>query len=434
MTDALLTPQPLDLSPEFEQALHLLENTSLSVFITGKAGTGKSTLLNYFRCHTRKKVIVLAPTGIAALNVDGMTLHSFFRLPSRPIHPSEIKAISGKRRELYQSIDTLVIDEISMVRADLLDVVDRFMRLNGRDPLQPFGGVQIVFIGDLFQLPPVVTTQEEDLFKTVYPSPFFFSANVMEILDLTLISLEKIYRQQEATFTQLLNAIRHNAITANELNLLNTRHLPEFKAPELAYYITLATTNKLAMEINNNHLAQLTTPEHIYTGKLTGEFDAKNTPTDLELTLKVGAQVMFVKNDSGQRWVNGTLGRVIALFSDCIQVETNAGDIYQVEPAKWEILKYEFDSKTARLTTNVIGSFTQYPLRLAWAMTIHKSQGKTFNNVVIELGRGAFAHGQLYVALSRCRTLDGLILRKPIRMSDVIVDERVIHFFERLKP
>ncbi|ALG68507.1 ATP-dependent DNA helicase [Beggiatoa leptomitoformis] len=427
-------PPSLEITPEFQHALHLLENTSLSVFLTGKAGTGKSTLLTHFRAHTRKKIVVLAPTGVAALNVDGSTLHSFFRLPSRPIHPSEVKPVSGKRRALYQSIDTLVIDEISMVRADLLDVIDQFMRLNGRDSLQPFGGVQMVFIGDLFQLPPVVAAQEEELFNTVYNSPFFFSANVMDILDITLIALEKIYRQQEQNFTQLLNAIRHNQITSTELMLLNTRHQPLFEVPDDAYYITLCTTNKLAMDINLVQLEKLTTPAYVFLGKLTGEFEAHNTPADIELTLKVGAQVMFVKNDVDQRWVNGTLGRVKQVNAHLVQVETTDGEIYQVEPVKWEILKYEYDASTARLTTAVIGSFTQYPLRLAWAMTIHKSQGKTFDNAVIELGRGAFAHGQLYVALSRCRTLDGLVLRKPVRASDVIVDKRVIHFFQQLKP
>jgi ATP-dependent DNA helicase PIF1 len=424
----------LEFTKEFSQAFELMEKNHPCVFITGKAGTGKSTLLDYFKRNTQKKIAVLAPTGVAALNVGGVTLHSFFRLAPRPIHPDELKPVRAKkRRKLYQSFDIIVIDEISMVRADMMDVIDRFMRLNGRQANQPFGGVQMIFIGDLFQLPPVVSSDEEaKLFSSTYQSPFFFSAKVFDEMDMAFVELTKVYRQKEQTFLDLLNTIRNNQAGPKDIEAINQRYQPQFEADINDYYITLTTTNQLAAQINTAHLEKLSTRLHQFEGEIKGKFEQSTLPTESTLSLKEGAQIMFVKNDSDWRWVNGTLGRIKKIKRDEIQVETSTKQIFTVKKVKWEILTYQFDDKTQTVSTDVIGSFTQYPLKLAWAMTIHKSQGKQFDRVIIDLGWGAFAHGQLYVALSRCKTLDGLILKKPVRPKDVIVDNRVIDFGMRL--
>ncbi|HAI68924.1 MAG TPA: AAA family ATPase [Gammaproteobacteria bacterium] len=407
-----------------------MEQTNQCLFITGKAGTGKSTLLAHFKQKSKKKVVVLAPTGVAALNVGGATLHSFFRLPPRPINLDEVKALRSKKRlKLYQSIDTIIIDEVSMVRADMMDVIDRFMRLNGKETSKPFGGVQMIFIGDLFQLPPVVSSDEEaKLFTTTYQSPFFFSAKIFEVLRMELVELTKVYRQKEQDFLQMLNSIRNNQACSSEIQQINQRYQPQFESELKEYYITLTTTNQLASKINTAHLEKLSTPNHQFEGEIKGKFDKGTLPTDLSLSLKEGAQVMFVKNDSEGRWVNGTLGRIKKIKKDQIQVETPDKISYTVKKAKWEIVTYQFEEKMQTVTTEVTGSFTQYPLKLAWAITIHKSQGKQFDKVIVDLGWGTFAHGQLYVALSRCKTLEGLILKSQVRPKDVIVDNRVIAF------
>jgi ATP-dependent exoDNAse (exonuclease V) alpha subunit len=420
----------LELTEEFSKAYDLMEYSKNCVFITGKAGTGKSTLLQYFKKRTQKKVVILAPTGVAALNVGGSTLHSFFRLPPRPLQDNEIKTVSGKRSKLYKSLETIIIDEVSMVRADMMDVIDKFMRLNSKTPAKPFGGVKMIFIGDLFQLPPVVSNNEEaQLFSTNYKSPFFFSAKVFDELKIDLIELTKVFRQKAQTFINLLNSIRNNQATQNEIQQINQRYQPQFDAKLEDYYITLATTNKIAAEINAAQLEKLATKMCTFQGKITGKFDKSSLPTDLDLTLKSGAQVMFVKNDSDGRWVNGTIGKIKSIKKDKIEIEMPNKITYTIKPVKWEIPNYTFDAKNKVVTTEVIGSFTQYPLKLAWAITIHKSQGKQFDKVIIDLGWGTFAHGQLYVALSRCKTMEGLILKKPIRLKDVIVDRRVIEFF-----
>ena len=426
----------IELTDEFAKAFHLMENTNQCVFITGKAGTGKSTLLQYFKGETDKDLVVLAPTGVAALNVGGATLHSFFRLPPRPIHPDEIKSLRSKsKRKIYQSIDIIIIDEVSMVRADMMDVIDRFMRLNGKNSNLPFGGVQMIFIGDLFQLPPVVSSDEEaKLFSTTYQSPFFFSAKVFDELGMKIVELTKVYRQKQQAFVELLNSIRNNQMGINDIQRINQRYQPQFESNLNDYYITLTTTNKIAAQINAAHLERLSTRLHHFEGEIQGKFDKGTFPTDLRLSLREGAQVMFVKNDSEGRWVNGTLGKIQKIKKDQIRVETADKNTYTVKPVKWEIASYQFDEKTHKLTTDVIGSFKQYPLRLAWGMTIHKSQGKQFDKVIIDLGWGTFAHGQLYVALSRCRTLEGLVLKTKVRPKDVIVDQRVVVFFSTPEP
>lgn len=422
----------LVLNSDFQYALERMENSNDLLFITGRAGTGKSTLLQLFRNTTRKKVVVLAPTGVAALNVKGQTIHSFFGFPPRLLDAR--KDIKRRRyRKLYERLDTVVIDEISMVRADMLDNIDYFLRLN-RDDARPFGGVQMVFFGDLFQLPPVVATEiEKQLFKTTYPSPYFFSSKVLQPpISLEMIELQKVYRQENRFFLRLLEAIRLNRIDFEELEALNERHLPKEPVPELA--ITLSARNARVNAINQAELDRIPMPVKHYTAKVTGNFPDRLFPTDAILGVKLNSQVMFLRNDPDKRFVNGTIGKVTKLEDDKITVlvEENGNQRYvETEPQEWEILKYKVDEeKPDAIKTETLGSFKQFPLRLAWSVTIHKAQGKTFDRVIIDLGKGAFEHGQTYVALSRCRTLEGIILRQPIRHRDVITDERIIDFYE----
>ncbi len=429
-----LPKQPLQLSGDFQYALDVLEKTDKSLFITGRAGTGKSTLLRLFRQSSRKKIVVVAPTGIAALNVGGQTIHSFFGFPPRPDFQDHIT--KRRNRRLYKNMDVLVIDEISMVRADLLDGIDRFLRLNRDNPI-PFGGVQLVLFGDLFQLPPVVSSPNEKmLFQLYYESPYFFSANVFEDIDfqLEMLELRTIYRQTERHFIRLLDAVRTNRVDYDDLEDLNERHIPKFESEE--NYITLSTRNAIVNKINSRELNCLVGDKYTYFAKVEGKFDPKQFPTDQVLQLKVGAQVMFLKNDPERQFVNGTIGKVIDLKDDLIKVritnQKGTKETIEVGKADWEILKYTTKKDTpSEISSEVIGTFSQYPLRLAWAITIHKSQGKTFDRVIIDLGSGSFEHGQTYVALSRCRTLEGIVLKQAIRQRDIMVDERIVEFYEQ---
>ncbi len=428
---------PLQLNDDFKYALDALEKTDQSLFITGKAGTGKSTLLQLFRNTTKKKVAVLAPTGVAALNVQGQTIHSFFGFPPRVITPSEAARHVTRKDllRLYKNLEVLIVDEISMVRADMLDGMDKFLRIN-RGNFRPFGGVQVVFFGDLFQLPPVVTRDpvEASYFSDYYESPYFFSAKIFQEPDfqLDMLELRKVYRQESRHFLRLLEAVRINQIDYDDLEDLNERHAPHFN--EMEGYITLCARNATADRINQRELTQLETPEFEFLASVKGQFDPGLYPTDAALRLRKGAQVMFVRNDlEDKQFVNGTIGKIIQLSQDSIVVETEeyGGKKRTIDVPKieWEIIRYRA-SVTGSIETEVAGSFTQYPLKLAWAITIHKSQGKTFDKVLIDLGGGAFEHGQLYVALSRCRTLEGIVLRQPIRTQDIITDERVVAFYE----
>lgn len=403
------------------------------MFITGRAGTGKSTLLQLFRNTTRKKVVVLAPTGIAALNVSGQTIHSFFGFPPRPLARHEIK--KRRNRRLYQNLEVLVIDEISMVRADLLDSIDYFMRINRGNPL-PFGGVQVVFFGDLFQLPPVVASEAEAmLFQSHYDSPYFFSAQVFaEGLEMEMLELQRVYRQDNRRFLRLLEAIRLNHVDYDDLEELNERYLPDFEPEE--FYITLSARNARVDSINNRKLDEIPLPERIYMAEIAGEFNPKLFPAEPALKLKLSAQVMLIKNDPERQFVNGTLGKVVELKDRevTVMIEERDGRTREVvvEPVEWEILKYKPGEKDpTQIETETIGTFKQFPLKLAWAVTIHKAQGKTFDKVIIDLGRGAFEHGQTYVALSRCRTLEGIVLRQPLQPRDVMTDERVVEFYQQ---
>ncbi len=424
--------QPIKLSSDFKAALDVLENTRTNVFVTGRAGTGKSTLLQLFRNTTKKKVVVLAPTGIAALHVQGVTIHSFFRFPGKPLSRSEIKKV--RYNKLYQKVDAIIIDEISMVRADMIDNMDAFLRLNGTRPGLPFGGVQMIFFGDLFQLPPVVSSEpERQLFKTFYDTAYFFSAKVFENdFEMEMLELHQTYRQKSRHFIRLLDAIRLNHTDYDDLEDLNERHIENFESDD--FYITLSPRNATVNAINKSELKKLDTEERSYAAKVSGFFDERRFPTDAILNLKMGAQVMFIKNDPDKKFVNGTIGKVVELEPDSIKVlvENEAGmeKLIKVEKLEWEILKYKVNEKN-EIETDVVGSFSQYPLRLAWAVTIHKSQGKTFDKVIIDLGKGAFESGQTYVALSRCRTLQGIVLKRKITPRDVMIDDRIVEFYER---
>ncbi len=421
----------IDLNDAFKKALYYMEETDRPVFITGRAGTGKSTLLGYFRERTEKNIAVLAPTGVAAVNIKGQTIHSFFNFKP-DITPHTIKNLRPRNREIYKKLDAIVIDEISMVRADLLDCIDGFLRLYGKKKSLSFGGIQMIFIGDLYQLPPVVTAKEKNLFVEFYRSPYFFDSKVFESLDMEFIELEKVYRQSDEDFIRLLNLIRNNTTTDKELEELNKRCIPDF-SPEGEFYIYLTTTNEHADRINRERLDEIEAKELTYHGILDGDFGEKDLPTSLTLTLKIGAQVMLLNNDSKERWVNGSIGRVVDIEkqkgeSDIVWVELEDGMVVDILPYKWEMFEFHYDKASRRIISDVVGSFIQYPLRLAWAITIHKSQGLTFDRVIIDIGRGTFSHGQLYVALSRCTSLNGLVLKRPIIKKHIFMDRRVVNF------
>jgi len=425
--------KPLELNGDFKYALDVLEKTNKSIFITGRAGTGKSTLLRLFRRTSRKKTVVLAPTGIAALNVKGQTIHSFCGFPPRFLTSRDIK-ISKRYKKLIKNIEVMVIDEVSMVRADILDAIDIFLQKN-RGSIAPFGGVQMVFIGDLFQLPPVIATDlEKRFFEFQYDSAYFFSAKVFERdFEMEMLELRKVYRQEARFFLRLLEAIRLNQADYEDLEDLNVRYDPNFDSTD--FYITLSPRNYLVDKINTQKLSEILALEYTFHAKIDGDFKPSQYPTEQILRLKEGSQVMFIRNDheSGD-YVNGTIGKVVSIDVDEIKVlieEGNESKTIEVHKIEWEILKYKQGNDPKEITSEVMGTFTQYPLKLAWAVTIHKSQGKTFDKVIIDMGKGAFEHGQTYVALSRCRTLEGIVLKQKIKPQDVMVDERVVEYYEQ---
>jgi len=423
---AVAIPDDFEIPPDIEQAFNLMEHSRRHVFITGKAGTGKSTLLQYFKEKTARNIAVLAPTGVAAINVGGSTIHSFFRFPPQLITPNEVRRVRGQEK-LFLALDTIVIDEISMVRADVMDAVDLALRLNRHRPDIAFGGVQVIFIGDLYQLPPVVEPELHDYLADSYESPYFFDARVFKENKFEVIELGKVFRQKDSGFVALLNKIRNNDLEASDLVNLNQRCDPSMGFEKGGLAITLTSTNRRASAINRSHLDALPSTGYTYDAVVSGNFDEASYPTDERLELKPGAQVMMVRNDPSKRWVNGSLGVVQNLSRDSIAVAL--GDaLCTVEPTEWEKIGYEYNKADGRIAPKVTGSFKQYPIRLAWAITIHKSQGKTFDNVIIDLGRGAFAHGQTYVALSRCRSIEGIRLMNPIRPSDIILDGTISQF------
>lgn len=514
----------LKLSDESKDVIDTLENSSESLFITGRAGTGKSTLLGYFRSTTKKNVVVVAPTGVAALNVRGQTIHGFFKFKiGMTVH--DVKKITAEiDQKMYKKIDMLIIDEISMVRADMFDCIDRFLRLNGKNPSEPFGGVQIVVIGDLFQLPPVVGPGEGYIFETKYESPYFFDAPAYKQGNFQVIELTQVYRQQDPVFIDILDKIRTGEADMQHVEYINrmcleidgkkvtmtdvqtadvviedslyvndegipiddeerdeegnivVKHEMTSKTPssmpskkeeliqdlkkqfdlngikglsfgvkttttsvstsadisdaasikKLTVY--LVTTNALADKINTEKLEEIKTPSKTYKGALVGRFEQKNAPAPEQLVLKLGAQVMTLKNDPSGKWVNGDIGTVEKLLDASVRIRFEDGRVEEVIGDTWEMVRYEYDELHDQLDSEVVGKYTQIPIKLAWAVTIHKSQGKTFDTAIIDFGRGTFAHGQAYVALSRVRSLQGITLKNPLRAQDVRIDERIRDF------
>jgi len=419
----------------FLRALFFLEKSSRSMFITGKAGTGKSTLVKLFTKYTKKKVLILAPSGISAINAGGQTIHSFFGFPLRPILPGD-KEIRRFKRDSYQAdvvknVDTIIIDEISMVRADLLDAIHYSLALNTGVKNAAFGGKQIVFIGDPFQLPPVVNDDAKQVISYLFPSPYFFDAMSFSRRYIEMIELQKVYRQKDGDFLLMLNKIRLNDCREKHVEILNKRFYPKYEPADNDYIITLCTTNKTADTINKHRLEKLEGQKYRYEGCVEGDFPTNSLPTEISLELKVGAQIIFIRNDFQQRWVNGTLAKITKLEDNSIEVMLENGDKHELEPHEWENTKYKWDLDKGKIEQEVLGTFTQFPIKLAWAITIHKSQGLTFDKAIIDIGRGTFAHGQLYVALSRCRTLNGLALRQKISPREIIVDSVVANAYAR---
>ncbi len=427
-----LSKQPLTLSHELKYALDTLEHSGKSVFISGRAGTGKSTLLQLFRSTSRKRIAVVAPTGVAALNVSGQTIHSFFKFAPRLLAPHDIQKV--KNRRLYKNLEVLIIDEISMVRADMFENIDLFLRIN-REVNAPFGGVRVIVFGDLFQLPPVVASDfERKYLAERYKTPYFFSSRAYKSImyEMEIIELNTVYRQSERHFINILDQIRSKAIDWEDLEDLNHRVLEEGEEVQHGS-ITLTTRNDTANQINKDRLNELESEGISFYALVKGMFDQKVYPTESNLVLKKGAQVMTLKNDPQRKYVNGSIGHIVEIGIDhlVLEIVDEAEDVHRIELEKstWEMIKYKWDDAKKSVEADVIGSFEQYPLKLAWAMTIHKSQGKTFEKVFIDMTGGAFEFGQTYVALSRCKTLHGVQLKQPLTPRDIMVDERIIDFY-----
>jgi len=428
----------IEVVAEYKQVRALLEaqaeaQVPLLLFVTGGAGTGKSTLIRYIRHTLTSRIAVVAPTGIAALNAHGVTIHSLFRLPPKIIQPSDVQQVYD--RQLYRKLDLLIVDEVSMVRPDLLDGVDRFLRLN-RDSNVPFGGVKVLLIGDLFQLPPVVPRDEQRALRQMnYATDFFFSSAGIAECQLVPIVLKHVFRQNDPEFIRLLKNLRENQGVAEALRAINTRCLGSVHGDD--HELVLTCTNRAADERNRHELSRLDSTSRTYTGTITGDFPVEKArlPVPLNLVLKVGAQVMFTKNDGNKRWVNGTIGKIVDLGRRTVKVQIEDRTLcetLEVQPATWEQYRYEYDPTKDRIVAKVVGRYTQFPLMLAWAVTIHKAQGKTLDRIFVDLGNRAFAPGQVYVALSRVRSLQDLRLARPIRKEEVRCDPEITKFYSQL--
>lgn len=418
----------MEKNQELRNAWDFVEHTGISIFLTGKAGTGKTTFLRALKEHSNKRNVIVAPTGVAAMNAGGMTIHSFFQLPLSPFVPNaNIKNrfdYSKEKRKIMRTLDLLIIDEISMVRADVLDAIDSVLR-RFREPNKPFGGVQLLMIGDLQQLTPVVTPTEEELLQRYYDTPYFFGSKALRSINYVTIELTHVYRQQDETFITLLNNIREGNVSESDLQRLNQRYDPTFQPKQGSDYIRLTTHNRMAESYNEDQLRNLPTRAYTFSAETEGNFPEYNYPTDFNLTLKVGAQVMFIRNDNIGRYYNGRIGHVTYVDNEKISVLCPGDEEpFDVEAETWENTKYTLNEKTKQIEAEVQGTFKQYPLRLAWAITIHKSQGLTFEHAIID-AQASFASGQVYVALSRCKSLEGLVLASPIGNTAIINDSRV---------
>jgi len=417
---------------EFRSILSLLENSNNNLFLTGNAGTGKTTLLKQFKQQTNKKVVVLAPTGIAALNVRGQTIHSFFRFPPQIITPQVISATHNNSR-IYRSLDVIVIDEVSMVRADVFEGIDIFMRQHGRDSAKPFGGAQIILAGDPYQLPPVVTSEENPIISRFYETPYFFSTEAYNRGNFQSMGLTEIHRQHDKKFIELLNLIRQGKVDTQDLEPINEKLIEPSRVYSKARGVTLSTTNNVADTINRTQLLELPGPEYEFRAKIKGKFpEGRSTIVPRKLLLRKGARVMTLKNTGKFR--NGDMGTVTKVDERNIVIRLDlSGEKLVVLSEKWENIRYKVDSSSNNIKVEVIGELRQFPLRLAWAITVHKSQGMTFDRVNIDYSRSPFVGGQTYVAISRCRSLEGLTVTKKLHSNDVFVDDRIVHYMNGLQ-
>jgi ATP-dependent exoDNAse (exonuclease V) alpha subunit len=447
-----------DTNKEFTQAVDIVLRQRKSLFLTGRAGSGKTYFLKYIReqCNELKiNAAVVAPTGIAALNAGGQTIHSFFKVPISIFHPDDkrlrtkvpsddtdktsiynIFAYRETRKEIIKNLEVLIIDEVSMLRCDLLDLIDRLLRVfRGKDKGMeniPFGGVQVVLIGDPFQLPPVITGKDWDILQQAYNSPWFFSSKAFDSVT-EFIELQKIYRQTDINFIEILNKVRDNTIGDSDLQNLNQRFNPVFRNNDTnKKYMNITTRNALADRVNETELQKINSTPHIFHGRQQGIFPLNNLPAPLEITLKKGAQVMLVKNDSGKKYVNGSLGEVLELNNDEITIKLDSGLEFDLTQDFWTNIEYVWNVKDKKIQENIIGRYWQYPLKLAWCITVHKSQGLTFDYIIADLS-SAFTTGQVYVALSRCTSLEGLVLKSEIPSSAIKTDPIVLEFYNKIK-
>jgi len=419
-------PAGVEPTAEFAAATEAARNVGDNLFVTGRAGTGKSTLLRCLKSNLPQKTAVLAPTGLAAVNVHGQTIHSFFGFPPQLITAEIIKR--ARRAAMFRNLETIIIDEVSMVRADLMQGIDMALRMTRKQPAKPFGGVQIIALGDLHQLAPVIRDHDtQRYFHETFGGIYFFNAPVCQDAPLSLMELTTVFRQQDAVFIEALNAIREGSPSRDQLDILNDRAQPFRSLPDHQDYTVLTPINQAADATNRSFLDRLKGTATQFDAIVAGKFDKSAYPTDVSLQLKEGSKVVMLRNDPDKRWVNGTQARIARIEGRTVWVDVG-GEAHELEPVTWENTGYEYNADTDEMEQKVIGTFRQLPVRLAWALTIHKSQGMTLNKVYIDFGRGTFAHGQAYVALSRARSLDGLALARHIRPSDIIFDERALGY------